>query len=228
MGGQPKRLLFRLKDIHWVRQSHEAGTQHKTAVNLRLPVAAPTLQKSTIGCMMGNFDWTDAFTLLAIVLGPILAVGVGRHLEWKREEHEKKLSILRKLMQTRGRRIDPIHVAALNLIELEFYGKTPVLEALKKYIEHLSSPLPAESEHQRYFEQRADLFLTLLANISKEVGYQFDKKELERSTYVPVAWEDTERLQNENLKLAREFLTGEVVVPIYQVPTESGETGNKS
>jgi len=160
-------------------------------------------------------------TLVAIVAGPILAVLVTRQIDNRNEAKRRKLDLFRTLMQTRGIRLDPAHVAALNIVELEFYDQPQVRSAFRSYIEHLSSPEPAGSkeDQDRYYDQRSDLFMDLIHQIGRVVGYNFDKRELERRSYVPKGWNDDQFLQKRNAHLIAEILEGRRPFPITNFVT---------
>jgi len=159
-------------------------------------------------------SWYALATLAAIVLGPILAVLVTRLIVAKREKKRRKFDVFSKLMQTRGIRLDPVHVAALNVVELEFFKEPLVRNAYKTYIEHLSSPMPAVAEQERYFEQRADLFMSLLSEIGNALGFHFDKRDLERLGYVPQGWDTDQTLQRKNAQMLNLLLSGERALPV--------------
>jgi Family of unknown function (DUF6680) len=53
----------------------------------------------------------------AMLLGPILAVQIQKFLEARRELRRTRMNLFHTLMQTRGNRLDPAHVQALNSIE---------------------------------------------------------------------------------------------------------------
>jgi hypothetical protein len=62
-------------------------------------------------------------TILAIVLGPLLAFEVQRRRDNRRERRQRKLEISRKLMMTLKAPLAPVHVDAINSIQVEFYAK---------------------------------------------------------------------------------------------------------
>src|SRR5690606_22516710 len=113
------------------------------------------------GGVIFGLRWLDIATISAILLGPIFAVIVTRIQDKRREMRDRRVEILRSLLRTRQIRLSPDHVAALNLIELEFYGRKKVIDAHREYIKHLSSPLPVPDEQDRYFDVRHDLFVSL-------------------------------------------------------------------
>lgn len=67
--------------------------------------------------------WKEIVNLIAIILGPILAIQVSKVIEHFKERRERKLSIFKVLMTTRATPIDIRHVEALNMIDIEFYGE---------------------------------------------------------------------------------------------------------
>jgi len=91
--------------------------------------------------------WINAailiLTIVAIIYGPIWAIKVNRKLDEERDARSRKYAILSDLMRTRQARIDPVHVAALNLIELDFYGQKDVVVAYRDYVNPSYSPNPA-------------------------------------------------------------------------------------
>ncbi|MEP2978840.1 MAG: DUF6680 family protein [Lentilitoribacter sp.] len=154
-------------------------------------------------------------TLIAIFTGPIVAVLITWILDRKYKAYDRRLKIFRDLMQTRGLRLDPQHVAALNLIQLEFYKKSTILEAFEKYIEHLNhSPPEKDSDQKAFSDRRSELFMDLLREIGQNVGCKFDKMELDRRSYVPIGWHDNNNLQQKNAQLLSAVLMGQRPIPI--------------
>lgn len=153
--------------------------------------------------------WYALATLAAIALGPIIAVLATRLLDRSRESRRRRMDVFRNLMQTRGVRLDPVHVAALNVVEIEFYKDRQVRQAFQSYIHHLSSPMPAVEEQDRFFDQRSDLFMNLLSEIGSSVGLTFDKRDLERLSYVPQAWDSDQNIQRKNTEMLNQLLSGQ-------------------
>ena len=69
---------------------------------------------------MGKPSWFDWLTVLAIVLGPILALFAQRVLDRLREKRRQRLQLYLTLMGTRATYLSPEHVRALNLIDVVF------------------------------------------------------------------------------------------------------------
>jgi hypothetical protein len=118
-------------------------------------------------------------------------------------------------MRTRRLRLDPEHVGALNLVDLEFYGRSKVIAALGRYMDHLGSPMPTTDDgHERFFEQREDLLVKLLHEMGKDLGFQYDKHDLKKLAYGPIGWATEQETQRQNMTYFNELLAGKRALPI--------------
>ncbi|BCF88727.1 DUF6680 family protein [Paraburkholderia largidicola] len=167
---------------------------------------------------MTDGEWVIAFATFA---GPILAVQAQKWVERAREFRNRKSAVFHMLMATRGARLSPDHVRALNMIDLTFYGKPEgrahkrtsgeqaVLDAWHEYHDHLSTPNVADLPDQNAFaERREDLFINLLSEMAADLGYKFDRVALKKSWYTPAAHGDTEARQAELMQSAIQVLSG--------------------
>lgn len=154
-------------------------------------------------------------TIAAIIYGPIKAVKVTRELDAEREKRARKYAILTDLMKTRQARIDPLHVGALNLIELEFYHEDGVIKAYRAYAQHLNSHFPTESEAlDRHIASGDDLFVEMLYKIAENLEFKFDKRDLTRLGYIPMGLSKFHDNSHVNVHLMREVLEGKRAIPI--------------
>lgn len=161
--------------------------------------------------------------VVAVFLGPIVAVWLTRYHDKRHELRTKQLNILRALLKTRQSRLDPEHVAALNLLDVEFYGDESVKAAYGKYIKHLSAPPPPEPAQDAFFEERHDLFVGLLHSLGTCLGYNFDKHDLGRRGYSPAAWGNEQERMARNAALLTELLEGKRSLPVFTVQTAFGQ-----
>lgn len=134
-------------------------------------------------------DWTIKFTDILIVLAtfcrPIAAVQIQKVLEQKRESVARKIVIFRSLMSTRTTPFSPEFVQAFNAIPIEFYGNGQALRSiLDKHKEYLSH-LEIQYEPQAWALKRQELLVSLLREIAKFLGYEFNNVELFRGSYFP-------------------------------------------
>lgn len=88
-------------------------------------------------------DW---LTLVALILGPVIAVGLTLWIEGERRRRESRLAVLRQLIATRHLPGDPMYSTAVNLIPVEFNDDRQVMEAYKAYQAAVSQPPASEPE----------------------------------------------------------------------------------
>jgi hypothetical protein len=156
-------------------------------------------------------------TLAAIILGPILALGVQRMLDNFREKRNRQLRVFRELMITRSMRLSPRHVEALNAVPLEFDSKgkeRKILEAWKSYLDHLGTD--SAKDLTAWMSTGSKLLIELLHEMSIRLGYKFEKLSIEREVYLPKLFYD---LDAEQTALRRQLLeltdgTGRRKLPI--------------
>lgn len=145
-------------------------------------------------------DWINFLiliaTIAAIVYGPIKAVALTRAADEAREKKRRQYSTLHSLMRTRAFILHTDHVAALNVVQLEFYGHERIDQAFRRYMEHLSTTAPTEANAvNNFLDERSDRFYSLAQEIAALLGYKFDKADLKRLSYSPRGWEDAEAIQ---------------------------------
>lgn len=169
---------------------------------------------------MNEFEIASIFvlcaTVIAVIASPIIALAISRSIEKSREKSQRRYDVFCDLMKTRVIRLDPTHVSALNLVELEFYDYELVRAAYKVYIRHLGSPMPAVDQQDRYFCDRADLFAEMMKEMGSALGFHFDRQELTRLGYAPQGWEDDQAIRQRNAALLSKVLNGERPLAIAQ------------
>lgn len=152
----------------------------------------------------------EVLTVIAILLGPILAVQAQKWVEVAREKRNRRLLLFKRLMATRGAQVSPAHVEALNMIDLEFSGRGEkdkvVRDRWKQYLDHLNSlpqdPAQRERQVQGWLEENSKLLADLLHDMGKPLGYDFDVTHIRRAVYIPVGHANLEI----ELQAIRQFL----------------------
>lgn len=149
---------------------------------------------------------SDGLIIAATLLGPVLAVQAQKFLERRSEVQGRKKVVFEMLMATRGARLAQEHVRALNMIEVTFYGKSEaertsrerdVLAAWREYLDFLSDG--AEMAPEVAGARRDELFVNLLEKMATDLGYQFDRVQLRKGAYFPVA-HGRQETRNEELR----------------------------
>jgi hypothetical protein len=154
-------------------------------------------------------------TIIAIILGPLLAFGVQRWRDALREQRNKRLDILRRLLLTLKVPMAPNHVDAINSIPLEFHSSSAVMEAWRLYTSHLNE---RQSDRKAWGAKKFDLLVDLVYQIAQQMNYShIDKALLRDSLYVPQGYQDAE----EELRLMRgawlQVLQGKRPLPMTMV-----------
>ncbi|MUK32083.1 hypothetical protein GNP44_18610 [Aliivibrio fischeri] len=155
-----------------------------------------------------NMEIKDWITVAAVIIGPIFAVQAQKIIENITERKKRKVKLFHTLMETRATRLSGSHVSALNMIDLEFYGKSiigkrwqskaekEVTNAWKVYNDHLNNRY-SEERLDAWGERSTDLFTSLLYAMAQSLGYDFDEVQLKRDCYSPIAHGRIEDEQNQ-------------------------------
>ncbi|HYM76136.1 MAG TPA: DUF6680 family protein [Candidatus Dormibacteraeota bacterium] len=159
-------------------------------------------------------QWLVVISIVAIALGPIGALEVQKRLEDRRAIRERKMGIFRRLMTTRATQLSPVHVEALNGIEVEFYSSSgadkKVLDAWRLYIDHLGEcPNAGGAALDRWVEKKQDLLFDLLYEMAQSLGYEFNKLTIKNNVYHPKGFVEIEGEQHALRKAALAVLSGE-------------------
>ncbi len=138
---------------------------------------------------------SDGIMIVAVILGPILAVQVQKLIETSEEKRSRKLRIFKTLMTTRGTPISVPHVEALNMIDIEFGSRRlvekDVITAWKVLLDHFSSGPQDQTDPQfqakldSWSDREAEMHAALLHKMGKAVGYDFDEVHLKKAVYFP-------------------------------------------
>jgi hypothetical protein len=157
---------------------------------------------------------TAIATIVALLVGPILAVLVTRYVDNKRFNQVRQMDVFRTLMRTRMMRLNPDHVGALNLVEIEFYGEKAVIEAWKAYWAHLRKPVPGESQQQNVFQERNGLLTKLLDAMAKALNFNMEQLDIFEGGYAPQGWIDNEQDMRLLRTLLLDILSGKRGIPV--------------
>ena len=156
----------------------------------------------------------DIVTIIALIIGPILAVITGRFLESRRIERERRTDVFRTLMRTLGDRLSFDHVSALNLVTIEFQNDENVIKEWKEYREYLHSGYQKRSDeivsenlteaekqerinryNTRTFIDSGKLLAKLLTAMAESLNYKVEGLDIFQGGYSPQGWEHAENQQ---------------------------------
>jgi hypothetical protein len=163
---------------------------------------------------MSLHDILAILTIFALVIGPIAAIQAQKLIEKFSEKRNRKLNVYTTLMATRGARLSFEHVRALNMIDTVFYGDKNITNSWKSYLDCLCEQPNGESAINNWFEKKESLFVDLLSEMAKFLGYDFDSVHLKKAIYIPKAHGQEEEYQlyiRDNIK---KLFKGEQSIPI--------------
>jgi len=161
--------------------------------------------------------YITAISVIAIILGPILAVQTEKFLSRINEKKKSREYIFKNLMATRGSILSFEHVAALNRIDLEFPETRkyrPVLSAWKQYFDNLANDPKREKNIQIWTNENEKLLTNLLFEMGKSLGYTFDKALIDRHIYSPIGHVKAENELQEIRHLLLLLLKGDKALPM--------------
>lgn len=168
----------------------------------------------------------DGLMVVAVLLGPIIAVRLTRFLDDRKEVRERKLWVFKTLMATRAYTVAPAHVEALNRIDLEFKSnkkhEKKVLEAWREYLDLLGAK---NLSPEQWDVRRVDLLVELLYHMGHSLSYDFDKTQIRNGTYSPVAHG---RIEEQHAAIRQgivELMEGKRALPMFvkNLPTQPVE-----
>jgi hypothetical protein len=175
-------------------------------------------------------DTRDIIMTAAVVIGPILAVQVQKIIERTNHKRNRRMALFHTLMSTRAERLNRDHVKALNMIDIEFYGRMipfiktryqsrgeqAVTHAWKSYNSHLNHKDEYESL-DAWLKKGDDLFTEMLYKIAQSLNYDYDKVQLQRDCYRPIAHGNIENTQLDLLEGLSQVLNKGKPLPMYVV-----------
>jgi hypothetical protein len=154
--------------------------------------------------------------VLATIVGPVAAVFITRWNDHRREARNRLLHVYRVLMATRRSNVSQDHVAAINLVEVEFHGVKPVIEAWSAYLNHLNTKAETTSdEHAKAWnDRRSELLAILLVKIAAHLGITKGEIEILHGGYAPQAWALRESKLDAVQDYAIRLSEGKAIVPL--------------
>jgi hypothetical protein len=156
--------------------------------------------------------------VFATLFGPVVAVLITRWIDDSRRLNERRLEVFRLLMSSRRALLSPERVKALNLVEIEFYGIEPVLNAHKEVMDHINT-LAARAD--RWNDRQRMLMTKLLSEMAKVLNYDLQQLDVLEGGYYPQAFADID-LENQAMRrVLLEVLSGRrplTVSPVGPTP----------
>ena len=141
--------------------------------------------------------WFDWIMVLAIVVGPVLALSAQRLLDRMREKKNRRTGIYLTLMALRATPLHPDHVKALNSLDTVFDGRGAKDQKIRKAWEtaltHFNTKRPdADPEMSAWDNRLVDLRVDLYQAVGQAVGYDHSVEYIKSHIYTPIAFGNAE------------------------------------
>ncbi len=147
---------------------------------------------------------TDILTLLAIIIGPIAAVGITLWIDARRRKREQRIIVLRHLIATRHLPADPSFLAAINLIPVEFNDEKLVMNAYKEFI--IASRGPLDGKNDEHILQNSATKLTrLIFEVSRSLGFDLRETDIQTLAYASDGWVKRDSLVRDSQQAMRDI-----------------------
>ena len=135
---------------------------------------------------------SDVAVIFATLVGPILAVWAAEWRQGRKAQLDRKEWVFRTLMSTRGAKLRPEHVAAINHIEFAFPRKQcpKIDDSRALYRKHLRSEgsIDPDAAISRAWNSKAnDLFGEMLFLMAENLKIPFTRTDITEESYHPDA-----------------------------------------
>jgi hypothetical protein len=115
-------------------------------------------------------------------------------------------------MRTRKNALQPDHVNALNLVEIEFHNAEPVLAAYRNLMRHINSGGVAD---EQWVNKHRSFLTKLLSAMATNLGYKIEQLDVFEGGYYPSGW-GAESEQQLAMRLGLlELLSGKRSLPVH-------------
>ena len=145
----------------------------------------------------------DVINIVALILGPILAVFIGQFLQNRTKKREDKMALFKSIMASRVHGWTSDSVYALNIVEIIFPDNPKVIAQWKILYDKLCVQNPDATELKKIETEHTKLLLEM----AKALGYK-DKVTWEtiQNPYIPTGMVNSINMQNESMRNYAELL----------------------
>lgn len=152
----------------------------------------------------------EFINFLGLMLSPVIAIQVQKWLQDRQNKIERKRTIFRTLLTSRGNQNSEKCLEALHLIDIEFKDSksAEVIEKWQTYSDYLINNALPDSKTQD------EHYTALLFAISKHLKYNHDISILRKNYYTPKSLFTRGEYEKELLELIREIREGKIRIPI--------------
>ena len=157
-------------------------------------------------------------TIIAIIVGPLLAFAVQQWRDKRRERRNRKIDIFRRLLLTLKVPMAQNHVDALNSVPLEFYSHPQIMSAWRLYTSHLNDAAMLKADNMGWGRKKFELLVDLVGKMASALNYShIDAAALRDNIYVPQGYQDVEEQWRQIRDAWLQLLNGQRPLPMTMV-----------
>ena len=172
---------------------------------------------------MSSYISTETATILAIILGPVVAVAISRYIEYRRERRQRRWSIFCDLMMRRDESLNDTSWS-LNLIYAEFYDQKNVLNAWDTLRNYLRDHSGKTRNATISMNKKRRLFSILLQEMAKSLGVKIDSRIIDETGYRP-SGKRNEKKENRQIRgLLVDVLKGDKPIVVRNIDNTSSSS----
>lgn len=124
----------------------------------------------------------EIITLIAILVGPVLAVLVQIRAEARKQERDQQTLTMRMLASTRHMPSDPAYSTAINMIPIDFNRVRKVMDAHRAYVDTVNF-IPNDENRTSHNEQIITKQTKLLFAMTQHLGYDLPETDIQTTAY---------------------------------------------
>jgi hypothetical protein len=125
----------------------------------------------------------EFLTLIGIIIGPIAAVIITLATESRGQKRERRIQVMRMLLNTRNMPGDAAYSVAINLIPVEFNKMKKVMRAWTDYIEAVRFRPTKENKEGHNVLLKAKQ-TALIFQIMQSLGFDLSETDIQTSAYI--------------------------------------------
>ena len=136
---------------------------------------------------------SETINLIAILVGPILAVLISVWLTNRKQSRDQKIIVLRMLLSTRHLPSDPGFSVAINLVPVEFNEAKPVMASYKDFIQAVQNPANSHPDVPA-LQSNPTKVTKLIYEIARHLGFDIRETDIQHAGYAATGWIERDNL----------------------------------